>query len=149
MAGPTVVAEETQLTIRRTLAAPLPAVWALWTRPSEVARWCRAVPGSVRLDLRPGGAWQATVSRPRGPVALCGVFLDVVPLERLVWVQDRPGEPLVTTVEFGEHSGASLTETVVAFTQDVVDEVGCDDVRAAVSAVLDDFADHLARAGVR
>src|SRR5690606_4296799 len=52
--------------LTRTLDAPAETVWRAWTTPDEYARWAYAVPGSVEMDVRPGGAWKATVATPDG-----------------------------------------------------------------------------------
>jgi uncharacterized protein YndB with AHSA1/START domain len=56
-------------------------VWRAWTRPEEYGAWFRAVPGSVELDVRPGGLWrlELRVDRRDGPGAAVGFVIEVVP----------------------------------------------------------------------
>ncbi|MFC9545377.1 SRPBCC domain-containing protein [Streptomyces sp. NPDC056956] len=78
--------------LTRTLDAPAETVWRAWTTPDEYARWAYAVPGSVEMDVRPGGAWKATVATPDGDrVPLTGSYQEVAEPRLLVLGMDRPG----------------------------------------------------------
>ncbi|MEU3945824.1 SRPBCC domain-containing protein [Streptomyces sp. NPDC029526] len=78
--------------LTRTLDAPAETVWRAWTTPDTYARWAYAVPGSVEMDVRPGGAWKATVATPNGDrVPLTGSYQEVDPHRLLVLAMDRPG----------------------------------------------------------
>jgi uncharacterized protein YndB with AHSA1/START domain len=97
------------LTITRVFDAPRERVWKEWTEPDRFADWFGGseseVPlSSVSMDVRPGGAWRATMfSGPgRRESRWIGEYREVTEPERLVFtVSDRPGEPareLVTVV---------------------------------------------------
>ena len=89
-------------TLTRTLDAPAAAVYRACTTPDAYARWAYAAPGSVRMDVRPGGAWQATMVTPDGTeVPLTGSYLEVEENRLLVVGMDVPGraEPSVMVVE--------------------------------------------------
>ncbi|MGA5414449.1 SRPBCC family protein [Streptomyces pseudogriseolus] len=89
-------------TLTRTLDAPTAAVYRAWTTPDAYARWAYAAPGSVRVDVRPGGAWKATMITPDGTeVPLTGSYLEVDENRLLVVGMDVPGraEPSVMVVE--------------------------------------------------
>ncbi|MFI2511129.1 SRPBCC domain-containing protein [Streptomyces sp. NPDC018972] len=94
--------------LTRTLDAPVGRVWQAWTTPDRYARWAYAAPGSVEMDVRPGGAWKATMVTPDGDeFPLTGSYLDVAENRLLVVGMDVPGkpEPSVMAVELAEDGG--------------------------------------------
>lgn len=83
-------------------------VWQARTIPDRYARWAYAAPGSVETDVRPGGAWKATMVTPDGgEFPLTGSYLDVAENRLLVVGMDVPGkpEPSVMAVELAEDGG--------------------------------------------
>jgi uncharacterized protein YndB with AHSA1/START domain len=95
------------ITIRRVFDAPRERVWQEWTEPARFADWFggpeATVPlETVSMDLRPGGAWRATMfAAVRGVIEWKGEYLEVVAPERLVLTfSDGPDEvyELVTVV---------------------------------------------------
>ncbi len=85
-------ATEYEYRLTRDLDAPVENVWAAWTQPEHYARWSGAVPGSISLDVRPGGAWRATMATPDGSeFPLTGSYGGVVENERLEVIMDLPG----------------------------------------------------------
>lgn len=90
--------------IERTLDAPPPGVWRMWTDPEHFAAWYGpdgvTVP-VVEMDVRVGGRRRLCmeVATPDGPRRMwfAGEFLEVVEPHRLVytdWMSDEHGEPL-------------------------------------------------------
>ncbi|MFE2281176.1 SRPBCC domain-containing protein [Streptomyces sp. NPDC059454] len=109
--------------LTRTLDAPVGRVWQAWTTPDRYARWAYAVPGSVEMDVRPGGAWKATVVTPDGgEFPLTGSYLDVAENRLLVVGMDAPGKPEPSTmaVELAEDGGR--TRIAVRQTCDTAEE---------------------------
>ncbi|MFI1420954.1 SRPBCC domain-containing protein [Streptomyces sp. NPDC020731] len=109
--------------LTRTLDAPTGRVWQAWTTPDRYARWAYAVPGSVEMDVRPGGAWKATVVTPDGgEFPLTGSYLDVAENRLLVVGMDVPGkpEPSSMTVELAEDG--DRTRIAVRQTCDTAEE---------------------------
>ncbi|WP_329441209.1 SRPBCC domain-containing protein [Streptomyces canus] len=91
--------------LTRTLDAPATRVWQAWTTADQYAQWAYAAPGSVEMDVRPGGAWKATVVTPDGgEFPLTGSYLDVDEDRVLVVGMDVPGKPApaVMTMELEE-----------------------------------------------
>ncbi len=97
------------ITIKRVFEASRESVWTEWTSPESFADWFGApeseVPlATVSMDVRPGGAWQATMfSGPhRREIRWKGECREVVEPERLTFtVSDQPGDEryeLVTVV---------------------------------------------------
>jgi uncharacterized protein YndB with AHSA1/START domain len=92
--------DEAGISITRVFEAPRERVWREWTEPERFADWFGGpesdVPlSTVSMDVRPGGAWQATMftGSNRRESHWTGEYRDVVEPERLVFtVSDRPGE---------------------------------------------------------
>lgn len=97
MAEPNAPDEGLRLT--RVFDAPRHEVWREWTEPDRFADWYGGrgseVPlASVSMDVRPGGAWRATMfaGPERREIRWAGEYREVVELERLVFtVTDDPG----------------------------------------------------------
>jgi uncharacterized protein YndB with AHSA1/START domain len=96
------------MTITRVFDAPRERVWREWTEPEPFADWFGGprfeVPlSTVSMDVRPGGAWRATMfaDPDRREIQWKGEYREVAEPERLVFtVSDRPGDvyELVTVV---------------------------------------------------
>lgn len=91
-----------EFSITRTLNAPRELVWRAWTEEAELARWLHPFgvsSDSVAFDVRVGGHYSYTMTNdetgetfPTG-----GVFLEVEPIDRLVFTWGVPGAPIETT----------------------------------------------------
>jgi uncharacterized protein YndB with AHSA1/START domain len=98
--GPNHVVGEAGISITRVFQAPRDRVWREWTEPERFADWFGGpesdVPlSTVSMDVRPGGAWRATMftGSNRRMSEWTGEYRDVVEPERLVFtVSDQPGE---------------------------------------------------------
>ncbi|OZM84157.1 ATPase [Pseudonocardia sp. MH-G8] len=101
-------------TLTRELDAPVENVWAAWTQPDHYAQWSGAVRSSLRMDVRPGGAWQATMSAPDGSeFPLTGSYGEVVENRRLDVAMDLPdGDSTVMAMEFTDLGGQRTRITV-------------------------------------
>jgi len=97
------------ITIVRIFDAPRERVWREWVEPDAFADWFGGaeadVPlSTVSMDVRPGGAWRATMyAEPdRREIHWIGEYLEVVEPERLVLtITDRPDDDareLITVV---------------------------------------------------
>lgn len=78
------------LVFERAIDAPRRLVWEALTMPEHLSEWYmpRAWGRVARaeIDLRPGGIFSIDISVGDGPVIEnLGCFLEVVPMERLVW----------------------------------------------------------------
>ena len=86
------------LTITRVLDAPRERVWREWTDPEAFADWFGGpdaeIPlDTVAMDVRPGGAWRATMLYGGREIRWAGEYVEVEPPERLVLtMSDQPGE---------------------------------------------------------
>ena len=94
--------------LTRIFDAPRERVWREWTEPEAFADWYGGAQAeiplsTVSMDVRPGGAWRATMffGPDRREIRWKGEYREVVEPERLVFtVSDRPGDEyeLVTVV---------------------------------------------------
>ena len=81
-----------EYTLTRDLDAPVEKVWAAWTQPEHYAEWSGAVLPSISFDVRPGGAWRATMAIPDGSeFPMTGTYGEVVENRRLETLMDLPG----------------------------------------------------------
>ena len=103
------------MTITRVFDAPRERVWREWTEPEPFADWFGGsrseVPlSTVSMDVRPGGAWRATMFADPGrrEIQWKGEYREVAAPERLVFtVSDQPGEEayelvIVTLKDLGD-----------------------------------------------
>jgi uncharacterized protein YndB with AHSA1/START domain len=103
--------------ITRTIDAPVAKVWQAWTTPSQYEVWAYSKPGSVEMDVRPGGAWKGTVVTPDGgEFPITGSFLEVVENKRIVAGMDIPGldeqeAMAVDLVEKGDQTELTVSQT--------------------------------------
>jgi len=76
--------------IERFIDAPTRLVWEALTKPEHLKEWYMPKPwgrvARAEMDVRPGGIFSIDIAVANGPeVPNLGCFLDVVPMERLVW----------------------------------------------------------------
>ncbi len=129
----------TEFTITRTFDAPLAKVWDVWTQAEHFQHWFHAVPGSVHLDVRPGGAWSAVLDTPYGEMPLGGVYRDVVHQEKLAWTLPTPDGEVVMSAVFAGH-GAT---TDLRYSQNVVPSDNCENPSEGSTGILDSFEHYL------
>ncbi|MFD0958923.1 SRPBCC family protein [Paenibacillus chungangensis] len=105
-------ASPSEFTITRTLNAPRELVWRAWTEEKELAAWLPSTPlESITFDVRQGGRYRYTMinAETKEEFHTGGVFLDVIPFERLVFTWGYPDAPVenspvvtLTLVENGD-----------------------------------------------
>jgi uncharacterized protein YndB with AHSA1/START domain len=86
------------ISMTRVFDAPRERIWREWTEPEAFADWyggpdCEIPLATVSMDVRPGGAWRATMfcGPERREIRWWGEYREVVEPERLVFtVSDRP-----------------------------------------------------------
>ncbi|WP_253735765.1 SRPBCC domain-containing protein [Paenibacillus sp. FJAT-26967] len=86
-----------EFTISLTLNARRELVWRAWTEEKELAAWLPSTPlESISFDVREGGCYRYTmVNNETGQeYHTGGVFLDVIPYERLGFTWVTPMLPL-------------------------------------------------------
>jgi len=115
---------ETDLILTRTLAAPRALVWRCWTEPEHLVQWFVPRPHRVvacELDVRVGGRCNTTFEVEGNLMPNHGVYLEVVPGERLVFTDTytegwKPApDPFMTAiVTLADAPGGGTTYTAVA-----------------------------------
>jgi uncharacterized protein YndB with AHSA1/START domain len=98
--APPAGAGEYGITMTRVFDAPRERVWKEWTEPERFADWFGGpeseVPiSTVSMDVRPGGAWRATMfaGPERREIQWKGEYREVAEPERLVFtLSDRPAD---------------------------------------------------------
>jgi uncharacterized protein YndB with AHSA1/START domain len=92
--------------ITREFDAPRELVWRAWTEPEHFAHWFGSPPyttpvDTVSLDVRPGGAFRATMvsSEDGSEIPFRGVYREVVEPERLVLTFEDVNDPADEKVE--------------------------------------------------
>jgi uncharacterized protein YndB with AHSA1/START domain len=120
---------ELDLVLEREIEVPRRLVWAAWTEPEHLKQWFCPRPWGVshcEIDLRPGGMFHTTMRSPEGEeFPNAGCYLEVVPMERLVWTDAllpgyRPApEPFMTGVLLLEDKGAGTLYRAIAIHRDV------------------------------
>ena len=135
-----------ELVYRRVFQAPRGLVWRCLTEPAELAAfWGPAgmvtpIEGIV-VELRPGGRFETLMTGEHGSYRMVATFTEVVPPERLAWVE--PGTGLHTTSTL-EDLGDGTT-AVVIHQRNVPEPMRGPDARAGFLTSLDKLAEHLAR----
>lgn len=112
------------LVLTRDLNAPRDILWDCWTKPEHLVHWFVPHPHKVvdcQLDVRPGGACNTSFEVDGNRMDNKGVYLEVVPQERLVFTDTyttgwKPApEPFMTAVLTFEDLGEGRTRyTAVA-----------------------------------
>jgi uncharacterized protein YndB with AHSA1/START domain len=81
-------AEEHELVIMRTFAAPREQVWKAWTDPEQMMCWWgpeHFTSPVCKIDLRLGGKYLFCMRSPQGQdFWSTGVYREIIPFERLV-----------------------------------------------------------------
>lgn len=78
----------TDLSFSRTLAVPRQLIWECWTRPEHIPHFFVPAPHKVtkvEIDLRVGGRFNTTFDVEGREMHNKGVYLEVVPGEKLVF----------------------------------------------------------------
>lgn len=105
-----------ELSLTRLVDSPRTALWRCWTEPDLIKQWFTPRPWTtpvVEVNVRPGGSSYMVFRGPDGEeFPNRGVFLDVVPGERLVFTDAyteawRPSpKPFMTAiVTFADEAG--------------------------------------------
>lgn len=148
-----------EIMISRDFDAPRALVFDAYTKPELLKRWAGGPPGwnlvVCEVDLRVGGPWRWVLEGPDGQrMGLGGVYLDVVPPERLVSTEayDDPwyeGEATSMLVFTERAAKTTLTMTVRYASRQVRDAVLRTPMAQGVGAGFERLAELLAALGAR
>ena len=119
--APAAPASDRELVLTRLIDAPREKVFKAWTTPELLVQWFTPKPWQTvraEVDVRPGGASLIVMRGPDGTeFPNCGVYLEVVPNERLVFTDAfteawKPSEkPFMTGVLTFEDEGGKTRYT--------------------------------------
>ena len=111
-----------ELVLARIIDAPRASIWRCWTEPELVTQWFVPKPWSVpraEMDVRPGGSSLIVMADPDGnEYPNPGVYLDVVPKEKLVFTDaftsawQPSGKPFMVGIVTLEDAGEGRTRYV-------------------------------------
>ena len=135
-----------ELVHRRVLRAPRELVWRCLTDPAELTRFWGPRGMTTPLDgivveLRSGGRFETLMVGEHGSHRMVATFTDVVPPERLAWVE--PASGLHTTGTLTD-LGDGTTQLVIQQRQ-VPEAMRSPQARAGFLSSLDKLEEHLAR----
>ena len=106
------------LVLEREIAAPRDLIYTCWTTPEHLVHWFVPKPHKVtacHLDVRVGGAFNTTFEVDGNLMENNGVYLEVIPGERLVFTDAytvgwKPApEPFMTAILTFEDAGPGRT----------------------------------------
>jgi uncharacterized protein YndB with AHSA1/START domain len=135
-----------ELTYRRVFRAPRALVWRCLTEPAELAQFWGPRGMTTPLDgivveLRAGGRFETLMVGDSGSHLMAATFTEVVPPERLSWVEPASGVHTTGTLtDLGDGS----TEVVI-HQRHVPEPMRSPGARAGFLTSLDKLEEHLAR----
>lgn len=113
-----------ELVLTRVFDAPPALVWKAWTEPKHLMQWFVPKPWSLvecDIDLRAGGVFRTVMQSPEGEkFPNPGVFLEVVPLKKLVFTDayvnawTPSAKPFMTAITTFEPQGSKTKYTAKA-----------------------------------
>ena len=145
----------TDLSFTRTLAVPRRLVWECWTSPKHIPHFFVPRPHrvtSVDIDLRVGGRFNTTFEVDGTTMDNKGVYLELVPEEKLVFTDAytegwKPTpEPFMTAILFlSDAPDGGTTYTAVARhrnpdTRKTHEDMGFFDGWGTVASQLEEYA---------
>jgi uncharacterized protein YndB with AHSA1/START domain len=134
-----------ELVYRRVLRAPRELVWRCLTEPAELAHFWGPIGMATPLDgivveLRPGGRFETLMLGEHGSHRMTATFTEVVPPERLAWVEPATG--MHTSSRLDDLGDG--TTAVVIHQRNVPDAMRRPESRAGFLTSLDRLEEHLA-----
>ena len=134
-----------ELVYRRVLRAPRELIWRCLTEPAELTHFW-GPRGSVTpldgitVELRPGGRFETLMTGDSSSHRMVAVFTEVVPPERLAWVEPASGVHTTGTLT---DLGNGSTEIVIE-QRHVPEPMRSPEARAGFLSSLDKLEEHLA-----
>ncbi len=133
-----------EIVYRRTFRAPRELVWRCLTEPIELAQFwgptgmATPVDGIV-VELHPGGRFETLMIGENGSHRMVATFTEVVPPERLAWVEPATGMHTISIL----NDRGDDTEVVI-HQQNVPEFMRVPEARAGFLTSLDKLERHLA-----
>jgi uncharacterized protein YndB with AHSA1/START domain len=141
-----------EIVMTRLFDAPRHLGFDAMTKPEYVQRWLLGPPGwsmiVCDIDLKVGGAYRYVWRNIDGSeMAMCGVYREIVPPERIVHTERfefgcdaQAGEALATAVLTEQAGKTTLTTTVLAPSKEARDAVIASGMEHGVAASYDRLA---------
>jgi uncharacterized protein YndB with AHSA1/START domain len=134
-----------ELVYRRVFRAPRELVWRCLTEPAELAhfwgpRGMTTPLDGIVVELHAGGRFETLMVGDRGSYRMVAAFTEVVPPERLAWVEAASGMHTTGTLT---DLGNGSTEVVI-HQQHVPEPMRSAEARAGFLTSLDKLDEHLA-----
>ncbi|WP_203886338.1 SRPBCC family protein [Planotetraspora kaengkrachanensis] len=133
-----------ELVYRRVFRAPRELVWRCLTEPAELAHFwgprgmVTPIDGII-VELRPGGRFETLMLGELGSHRMVATFTEVVPPERLAWVEPASGMHTTTTL----NDRGDGTTAVVIHQRYVPEAMRMPNARAGFLTSLDKLEEHL------
>jgi uncharacterized protein YndB with AHSA1/START domain len=94
--------KEREITITRTLNAPVDLVWEVWSTPEHIAQWWgpNGFTNTIsKMDMQPGGEWLLVMHGPDGTdYKNKSIFKEIIPHKKIVF--DHVAPNFTATIEF-------------------------------------------------
>ena len=94
--------KDREISITRTLNAPVDLVWEAWTTPEHIAQWWgpNGFTNTIsKMDMQPGGEWLLVMHGPDGTdYKNKSVFKEIIPHKKIVF--DHVAPNFTATIEF-------------------------------------------------
>lgn len=130
-----------KITIEKTIAAPMEAVWKAWTTPDDIVRWNTASDDwhttRAEVDLRVGGAFSSRMEAKDGSFGFdfAGTYTHVTAHEL---IECSLGDRQLRVEFIQQDNGVVVRETF-----DAEDTHTLEQQRQGWQAILDRFAQHV------
>ncbi len=130
-------------TLTAEVDAPVSTVWTVWTDNAHYEAWSYSKPGSVEMDVTPGGRYTATVVTPDGQeFPITGRYIDVAENESLVMGMDTPEGEEVMRLDLAD-LGEGRTRMVIS--QTLATQEAHDMAKQGSQMLLDSCAAYVAK----
>ncbi len=136
--------KDDELVYRRIVRAPRELVWRCLTEPDELAQFWgpsgMATPiDGITVELHLGGRFETLMVGEHGSYRMVATFTEVVPPERLAWLESASGMHTTSTFEdLGDG-----TTAVVIHQRHVPKGMRAPEARAGFASSLDKLEQHL------
>ncbi len=94
--------KDREISITRTLNAPIDLVWEAWTTPEHIAQWWgpNGFTNTIsKMDMQPGGEWLLVMHGPDGTdYKNESTFKEIIPHKKIVF--DHVAPNFTATIEF-------------------------------------------------
>ena len=117
--------DKTTITVQTTVNAPIDLIWAAWTKPEHITKWCTASEEwhtpAAENDLRAGGRFTSRMEAKDGSMGFDfgGTYTAVSQNEHIAYTMDDDRK---TSISFKTDNGATMiTETFEAENQNPIE----------------------------